>query len=55
MRYCFVQKSKVYSCDHYDCNRQTGSSECGTKIEGMRYCIVGKTHVYSCDHYECNK
>lgn len=54
MRYCFIQKRKVYGCDHYDCNRQTGSRQYGTKIEGMRWCAVYKRHVYSCDHDECN-
>lgn len=54
MRYCFVAKSKVYGCDHYNCNRQTGSASYGTKIGGMRWCAKAGTHVYSCDHYECN-
>ena len=55
MRYCFIAKMKVYGCDHYECNRKTGSSQYGTKINGMRWCAVRGTHVYSCDHYECNK
>jgi len=54
MRYCFRRGAKVYGCDHYNCNRQTGSGSYGTQVGGMRYCIVRKTHVYSCDHNECN-
>lgn len=53
MHYCFVQKTKVYGCDHYDCNNKD-DRDVGTKISGMRYCLVYKKHVYSCDHADCN-
>lgn len=55
MKYCFVAKKEVYSCDHYDCNRNGSDKKYGSKINGMRWCQVTKSHVYSCDHYDCNK
>ena len=52
MRYCFVAKKKVYSCDHANCNAG-GSRNYGTKVSGMKYCAEAGKHVYSCDHYRC--
>lgn len=54
MHYCFVAKTKVYSCDHYDCNNCEEAKTYGTEIYGMKWCSVAGTHVYSCDHYDCN-
>ena len=50
MIYCRIRNTKVYSCDHYICNKQSGS-----KTRGMIYCQIAKREVYSCDHSECKK
>lgn len=47
MKYCFIQKEKVYGCDHHRCHNN------GSTINGMIWCRVQNCHVYGCDHYEC--
>jgi Zn ribbon nucleic-acid-binding protein len=48
MRYCKVEKRKVYSCDCPQCNGQDRLEH-----QGMHYCRVRDTYVYGCDHSEC--